>query len=385
MAKKEDGMETGDESEIENPEEDAFDKFYTRKSSNKSTPFFVFLWSYLPWHMWGHLSAFFLTHACIACALGVFACNYGMEELVCSWLGLCGFASCIVGCSNIQEYGQMKDAAERMEAELQSMRLLMEKYELENDLLKETMVQLEEQSEALQAESKKLEMFTENLKNTTTEFETNIRCFKRERLQLAATFENIDKIVNSLSDKEADLQKRTIALQRELKKLRTHNKTIAGIYDEIVLEHQKVKDTNARMAEQIEMFENINKKCIDQQDVLKKTLHGNTEGMKTMMQNYEILFMQEIAHSAEFVDGQAGMTIEKFEEFVKRIPSNIQYPEDRLISLFEEKCDENGICNNEAMHLIITQLVKAKAGVPGALLSSDEIVGSVEPSAMVDL
>jgi len=374
-----------DGNEIEDEEDDAFDEFYTRKSSHKEAPFFVFLWSQSPFHLWPRIVPFFLTHACIACSIGVFACNYGMQELVCSWLGLIGFVSCIVACSKIQEYAQMKDAAERMEAELKSMKLLMDKYENENDLLRDTLKKLEEQSEALQEESRKLEKFTESLKETTDKFETGIIYFKRERKNLAETFKNIDTIVSSLDAKEANLQQRCAALQIELENLRKQNTSIGDTFDNLVLEHDKLQKTNDRMAEQIEKFEEINQRCIDQQDVLKNTLHGNAVGMKTMMQNYEILFLQEVAHTAEFSDGQPGMTIEKFEEFSRRIPSNMQYPEDRLMNLFEEKVDENGVCNHEAMTQIITQIVKANAGEAGALLGSDEIEQSMEPSAVVDL
>lgn len=356
-----------------------------RKKRQIHTPLFVFLWTYLPWQMWGHLVPLFLTHACIVCAGGVFACNYGMEELACSWLGLCGFVSCIIACFKIQTYGSLKAASEQMEEELNSMKFLMEKYEEENSLLKETLQKLEKQSKELREESGKLEEFTQNLKVTTEDFELGIRKFKRERKNLAETFENIDKIVASLNNKEADLQKRCAVLCGELKKLRAHNKAIAKTYNNLVEEHEKVNNTNARLAEQIERFESMNQKFVDQQDVLKDSMHGNVLGLKMMMQNYEILFLQEIAHNAEFMDGKKGMTQEKFEEFLRRIPANIQFSESRLLALFEDLVNEDGICDHTGMREIIKQIVKANTGVPGALADLNDIEASVEASAVVDL
>merc|ERR1719233_759596 len=110
-----------------------------RKPHETHAPFFVFVWTSKPWHMWGHLTPLFLTHAGIACALGVFACNYGMYELACSWLGLLGFVSCIMACSKIQSYASLKGAAEQMEEELDRMKKLMSRYENENEMLKETL------------------------------------------------------------------------------------------------------------------------------------------------------------------------------------------------------------------------------------------------------
>jgi len=382
LAKTGDSKDEGSDTE---KEEELDDGVGERKKRDLNVPLFVFLWTYKPWHMWGHLIPLFLTHACIISACGVFACNYGMYELACSWLGLCGFVSCILACSKIQTYGSLKAASEQMEEELKRMKQLMNKYEDENQLLKETLKRLEEQSEALKEESNKLGKFTDNLKLTTEDFERGIIDFKREREQLATTFENIDNIVSSLSDKEADLQKRCTVLRNELKKLRAHNKAIAETYNNLVEEHEKVRNTNSRLAEQIERFENMNQKFIDQQDVLKDSMHGNVVGMKMMMQNYEILFLQEIAHNTEFVDGQAGMNMDKFEEFLRRIPANMQCPENRLIALFEELVDENGICDHEGMREIIKQIVKANTGVAGALAGIDEMDNSIEPSAVVDL
>lgn len=356
-----------------------------RKKRQIHTPLFVFLWTYLPWQMYGHLIPLFLTHACIVCAAGVFACNYGMEELACSWLGLTGFVSCILACSKIQTYGSLKAASEQMEEELNSMKSLMEKYEQENTLLKETLQKLEEQSKALREESGKLEAFTDTLKLTTENFELGIKKFKLERKNLAKTFENIDKIVDSLNNKEEDLQKRCARLCSELKKLRAHNKAIARTYNNLVEEHEKVNNTNARLAEQIERFESMNQKFVDQQDVLKDSMHGNVLGLKMMMQNYEILFLQEIAHNAEFMDGRKGMTHEKFEEFLRRIPANIQFQESRLIGLFEDLVNDDGICDHNGMREIIKQIVKVNSGVPGALAGEDEVEASMEASAVVDL
>jgi len=356
-----------------------------RKKREIHVKLLVFLWSYAPWNMWGHLVVLFLTHAAIVSAGGVFACNYGMEELACSWLGLIGFVSCILACSKIQSYGSLKAASEQMEAELKSMKKLMSKYEEENSLLKETLQRLEEQSKVLKEESGKLEAFTKNLKLTTEDFELGIRKFKKERKNLAETFENIDKIVHSLNDKEVDLQKRCSVLCNELKKLRAHNKAIARTYNNLVEEHEKVNNTNARLAEQIERFESMNQKFVDQQDVLKDSMHGNVLGLKMMMQNYEILFLQEIAHNAEFMDGQRGMTVEKFEEFLRRIPANIQFSESRLLALFEDLLDDDGFCDHEGMREIIKQIVKSNTGVPGALAGLNEMTASIEPSALVDL
>jgi len=356
-----------------------------RKKRQIHTPLFVFLWTYLPWHMWGHLVPLFLTHACIVCAGGVFACNYGMEELACSWIGLCGFVSCILGCSKIQTYGSLKAASEQMEEELNSMKFLMDKYEEENSLLKETLQKLEKQSKELREESGKLEAFTQNLKVTTEDFELGIRRFKKERKNLAETFENIDKIVDSLNNKEVDLQKRCAVLCGELKKLRAHNKAIAKTYNNLVEEHEKVNNTNARLGHQIELFDEMNKKFVDQQDVLKDSMHSNVLGLKMMMQNYEILFLQEIAHNAEFMDGEKGMTQEKFMEFLRRIPANIQFEESRLLALFNELVNEEQICDHKGMREIIKQIVNKNTGVPGALADLDEIEATIEASAVVDL
>jgi len=381
LAKKGEDGENEDENSSSSEEEVVVGD---RKKHEKHVPLFVFLWTYKPWHMWGHLVPLFLTHACIVSALGVFACNYGMYELACSWLGLCGFVSCILACSKIQDLGALKDASEQMEEELQRMKKLMEKYDKENKLLKETLQKLEEQSKALKEESGKLEAFTTKLRLTTTDFEIGIQKFKKERKQLAETFHNIDQIVESLNDKEINLQKRCAILCNELKKLRAHNKAIAATYSNLIEEHAKVNNTNARLTEQIERFEDMNQKFVDQQDVLKDSMHGNVIGLQSMMQNYEILFLQEIAHNAEFSDGQRGMTMLKFEEFLRRIPGNMQAPESRLIALFNELA-ENGICDHEAMREIITQIVKANTGVEGALAGVNEFDASVEPSAVVDL
>jgi len=374
-----------DEKKEDGKEEDSDDLgIGERKPHETHAPFFVFVWTYKPWHMWGHLTPLFLTHAGIACALGVFACNYGMYELACSWLGLLGFVSCIMACSKIQSYASLKGAAEQMEEELDRMKKLMEKYEHENNMLKLTLQALEAQSQTLKEESGKLEAFTKNLKLTTADFEHGIQQFKRERKHLAETFENIDQIVKSLNDKESDLQARCATLCTELKKLRAHNKAMAAMYNNLVEEHEKVNNTNARLAEQIERFENMNQKFVDQQDVLKDSMHGNVVGLKMMMQNYEILFLQEIAHNAEFMDGMEGMTRDKFDEFLRRIPANMQCHESRLIALFEELAVD-GICDHGGMREIILQIVKANTGVSGALADLAEIEGSVEPSAVVDL
>jgi DNA repair exonuclease SbcCD ATPase subunit len=360
-------------------------KVAERKKYRKHVPLFVFLWTYKPWDMLHHLVPLFLTHACIVSALGVFACNYGMEELACSWLGLCGFVSCILACSRLQSYGSLQQSTEQMEEELKRMRTLMGQYEKENELLKETLQKLEKQSIALKEESGKLESFTDKLKLTTTEFEQGIKKFKNERKQLAETFNNIDKIVESLSDKESNLQKRCATLCNELKKLRAHNKAIAQTYSNLIAEHEKVNNTNDRLREQIERFEDMNQKFVDQQDVLKDSMHGNVMGLQVMMQNYEILFLQEIAHNAEFMDGQPGMTMDKFEEFLRRIPGNMQCPEDRLIALFQE-LEQDGICDHGAMREIIKQIVKANTGVEGALAGLDELdLTTAEASAVVDL
>lgn len=380
LAKKGDGE--SEDGSTESSDETVVEE---RKKHDKHVPLFVFMWTYKPWKMWGHLVPLFLTHACFISSLGVFACNYGMYELACSWLGLIGFVSCIMACSKIQAYGALKDASEQMEEELQRMKKLMEQYENENQLLKETLQQLEKQSDALKEESGKLEAFTKDLRVTTTDFELGIQRFKTERKQLAKTFDNIDQIVNSLQDKETHLQERCATLCAELKKLRAHNKYIANTYSNLVMEHQKVNNTNARLEEQIERFENMNQKFVHQQDVLKDSMHGNVVGLKMMMQNYEIMFLQEIAHNTEFMDGARGMTMVKFEEFLRRIPANMQCPETRLISMFEEMANDNGVCDHEAMRIIIQQIVKANTGVAGALAGVDEMEASVEPSAIVDL
>jgi len=206
-------------------------------------------------------------------------------------------------------------------------------------------------------------------------------------LELAQTFHEIEQIVETLSDKEGDVQRRCTILKKELKKLRAHNKAIAETYNNLVEEHENVQLTNKRMGEQIKKFQEMRQSFIDQRDILKNSMRGNLTGLNSMMENYEILYLQEIAHNTEFLDGQEGMTPEKFAEFIRRIPANMQVSEDKLISLFDELMDENYKCDHEAMRRIVVEIVKANSGMGGRLAGGG--VGGVnsqeEKASVVDL
>merc|ERR1719317_452536 len=255
------------------------------------------------------------------CAFGVLLCNYGYSSSVCTPIGLVGFVSILMGMSKIQSFGWISKRAKVLEEEHEKLRTLMGKYESENKALKDMLQRLEEQSEALKEESNKLSKFNAQLNETTDDYEAHVRDFRRERLKLAETFDDIERIVDTLDDKEGELQKRCTVLRRELKKLRGHNKAIAETYNNLVEEHQNVRETNELMAEQIKKFEEMRKVFIDQRDNLKSSMQGNLKGLEAMMENYEILYLQQIAHNTEFLDGQEGMTPEKFTEFIRRIPA----------------------------------------------------------------
>jgi len=382
MVSKEDqgsDVEKGDEPEEE--EESSSEELIDREID---VPMFVFLWTYKPWHLFGHLIPFFLTHSCLFCAFGVLLCNYGYAESCCTWIGLCGFVSCILGMSKIQTFSFLLGESEILKDELTKMRKLMAKFENENQALKETLVKLEEQSEALKEQSGKLERFNTDLNLTTEYYETHVREFKRERLELAQTFFEIEQIVETLTEKEGNLQQRCTILKKELKKLRAHNKAIAETYNNLVEEHENVQLTNKRMGEQIKKFQEMRQNFIDQRNVLKDSMRGNLSGLNSMMENYEILYLQEIAHNTEFLDGRAGMTAEKFEEFIRRIPANMQVDEDKLISLFEELGNEDFICNHEQMRRIVVEIVKANSGMGGRLAAGGG-QSQEEKVAIVDL
>jgi len=332
-------------------------------------PMFVFLWTYKPWNLLSHFVPFFLTHSCMFCAFGVLLCNYGYADACCTWIGLCGFVSCILGMSKIQAAITVIGEAEVMKDELAKMKKLMKSFENENQVLKETLVKLEEQSEALKEESTKLSRFNADLSISTNEYKSHVREFRRERLELSQTFEKIDNIVQVLGEKEGDVQKRCTNLKKELKKLRAHNKAIAETYGNLVEEHLNVQTTNERMANQIKKFQEMRQTFISQRDILKNSMQGNLSGLNTMMENYEILYLQEIAHNTEFLDGRPGMTADKFDEFIRRIPANMNISEDTLITLFEKLSDEDFICDHEAMRRIVVEIVKANAGIGGGHVS----------------
>jgi len=382
MVSKEDqgsDVEKGDEPEEE--EESSSEELIDREID---VPMFVFLWTYKPWHLFGHLIPFFLTHSCLFCAFGVLLCNYGYAEACCTWIGLCGFVSCILGMSKIQTFSFLLGESEVLKDELTKMKKLMAKFENENKALKETLVKLEEQSEALKEQSGKLERFNMDLNLTTENYEVHVRKFKHERLELAQTFFEIEQIVETLTEKEGSLQQRCTILKKELKKLRAHNKAIAETYNNLVEEHENVQLTNKRMGEQIKKFQEMRQNFIDQRNVLKDSMRGNLSGLNSMMENYEILYLQEIAHNTEFLDGRAGMTAEKFEEFIRRIPANMQVDEDKLISLFEELGNEDFICNHEQMRRIVVEIVKANSGMGGRLAAGGG-QSQEEKVAIVDL
>jgi len=349
-----------------------------------NVPLFVFLWTFKPWDMYGHLIPLFITHGVIVSAFGVLACNAGFSVL-CSPIGLIAFLIGILGLIKIQMYGNLKLSSEQMQQEINKMKALMGKYEKQNKALKEMLVELEQQSEALREQSSKLQSFQETLDITTNDFEVGVRNFKRERIELDKIYGEIGKIVDSLQDKEGDLQKRCSILRRELKKLRAHNKAIAETYNNLVEEHECVRQTNDLLAEQSNKFESMREKFVNQRDVLKDSMQGNLSGLQSVMENYEILFLQEIAHNAEFFDGQPGMTEEKFGEFLRRIPRNMPVSEDKLIGLFRELSDEDFICDHEAIQHIIVQIVKANTGVSGPLTGEGEDIDAKLESAKVDL
>jgi len=379
--------ENSDVEKGEDPEEEEESSTEELVDRDIDVPMFVFLWTYKPWHLIRHLIPFFLTHSCLFCAFGVLLCNYGYAESACTWIGLCGFVSCILGMSKIQTFSFLLGESEILKDELAKMRKLMSKFQNENKALKETLVKLEEQSEALKEESGKLERFNMDLNLTTDYYENHVKEFKRERLKLAQSFHEIERIVDTLSDKEGDVQRRCTILKRELKKLRAHNKAIAETYNNLVEEHENVQLTNKRMGEQIKKFQEMRKSFIDQRDILKNSMRGNLTGLNSMMENYEILYLQEIAHNTEFLDGQAGMTPEKFAEFIRRIPANMKVSEDRLISLFEEKMDNEYICNHEAMRSIVVEIVKANSGMDSRLAggAGGGVQAEDEKAAVVDL
>jgi len=349
-----------------------------------SVPFFVFLWTFKPWEMYGHLIPLFITHMIIVNAAGVFMCNAGYETITCSPVGLIGFLIGIMGLMKIQMYGDLRITSERMERELNKMKKLMLDYEKENKLLKETLQKLEEQSKALKAESNRLDLFNDRLKITTDDFEDGVQEFRRERIELNRTFMEITEIVGTLEDKEVDLQNRCMMLKKELKKLRAHNHAIAKTYNNLVDEHEGVRQTNKKLAAQIKKFDLMEQNFIAQRNVLKDSMEGNITGLHSMIQNYEIMFLQEIAHNAEFLDGQPGMTPDKFDEFIRRLPANMRVSEDKLLQLFEELANEHSICDHEAINLIISEIVKANAGVPGHLTGEVDEDSKLE-SAKVDL
>jgi len=332
-----------------------------------NVPFFVFLWTYKPWQLYGHLIPLFITHTIVICAVGVFMCNSGYGDIACSPVGLVGFLIGVMGLAKIQMYGDLKKTSEKMQEELNKMKRLMGKYETENKKLKDTMKELEAQSDALKAESNKLERFNQNLKTSTEEFEEGVQQFRRERMELNQSFLTIKKIVGTLEDKEVDLHKRCMSLKKELKKLRAHNHTIVHTYNNLVAEHEGVRQTNKKLSGQIKKFEEMRQKFIDQRDVLKQSMKGNLNGLHSMMCNYEIMFLQEIAHNAEFIDGVPGMTKDKFEDFIRRIPTSMGVSEDKLLQLFHEMSDENGICDHESVNHIISEINKVNVGVPGDL------------------
>jgi len=378
VSKENSDVEKGDDLDPEEEEESSTEDLIDR---DIDVPMFVFLWTYKPWHLFGHLVPFFLTHSCLFCAFGVLLCNYGYEASACTWIGLCGFVSCILGMSKIQTFSFLAGESEILKDELAKIKKLMAKFENENKALKETLVMLEEQSEALKEESGKLERFNKNLNLATDTYENHVREFKRERLELKQTFSEIEEIVDTLSKKEGDVQKRCTLLKKELKKLRAHNKAIAETYNNLVVEHENVQITNKEMGKRIKEFQDMRKKFIDQRDILKNSMRGNLTGLNSMMENYEILYLQEIAHNTEFLDGQAGMTPEKFAEFIRRIPANMKVSEDKLISLFEEKMDDDYQCDHEAMRSIVVEIVKANSGMGGRLAGGDED----EKASVVDL
>merc|ERR1719245_1013658 len=86
-----------------------------------------------------------------------------------------------------------------------------------------------------------------------------------------------------------------------------------------------------------------------------------------MMDNYEIMFLQEIAHNAEFTDREPGMTLDKFKDFVRRIPSSMGVSESKLLQLFEELANEEDKCDHEAINHIISEIIKVNVRVPGHL------------------
>jgi len=381
LAKKGNEKQEGEKSETESDEEEL-----DKDCKDDNVPLFVFLWTYKPWALYrdGHLIPLFITHSIIVCAVGVFLCNAGYSSVACSPQGLIGFIMGILALSKIQMYGNLKLSSEKMQQEINKMKALMAKYENENRALKETLVLLEEQSEELKNQRSNLERFQESLVVTTTDFEKGVREFKRERIELNKSYDDIGRIVDSLQDKEVDLQKRCTILRRELKKLRAHNKAIAETYNNLVEEHECVRQTNDLLAEQSRKFESMREKFINQRDVLKDSMQGNLTGLQSMMENYEILFLQEIAHNAEFSDGKEGMTEDNFAEFLRRIPRNMPVDEDRLLALFEEHANEDYVCDHEAIQHIIVQIVKANTGVPGPLTGDGDIDAKLE-SAKVDL
>jgi len=168
------------------------------------------------------------------------------------------------------------------------------------------------------------------------------------------------------------LQKRCTILKKELKKLRAHNKAIAETYNNLVDEHKSVQRTNELMGQQIKKFEEMRQNFINQRDILKDSMKGNLAGLNSMMENYEILYLQEIAHNTEFLYNDPRMTPERFEEFIRRMPANMQVPRDKLVELFEELSDENFVCSHEAMRAIIVEIVKYNAGMGGRLASEEE-------------
>jgi len=355
-----DKVEKPDEDEEESSDEDLLDQDF-------DVPMFVFLWTYKPWHIFSHFVPFFLTHTCMFCAFGVLLCNYGYAGQVCTWIGLCGFVSCILGMSKIQTFSRVMGESEKLKEELTKMKKLMQKFQDENDILKETLVKLEEQSEALKEESSKLSRFNKELNINTDEYEKHVRDFRRERLDLAETFEHIDDIVKTLSHKEVDMQKRCTILKKELKKLRAHNKAILETYKLLAEEHKTVRKTNDVMAQQIKKFQEMRLTFIDQRDVLRRSMYGNLTGLNSTIDTYEILYLQEIAHNTEFLDGSPGMTWAKFEEFIRRIPANINVSRDKLEELFDLLMDENEVCDHEAMRTIVVEIVKKNANMPSRL------------------
>lgn len=383
MSKKTGDVELAKKDDKKNDEEES-DSEEDGTHQEGHVPLLVFLWTFKPWDLYGHLIPLFLTHAIIICSAGVFMCQAGFGAIACTANGLTGFIMGIMALLKIQMYGNLKLSSERMQQELNKMKALMGQYETENRVLKETLVKLEEQSVALNAQSNRLERFTNTLDLSTTDFENGVQDFRRERLELNKTFNEINKIVETLTQKEVNLQDRCAILRRELKKLRAHNKIIAKTYNNLVEEHEGVRQTNDQLAEQIKKFDIMRQRFIDQRDVLKDSMDGNLTGLHSMMENYEIMFLQEIAHNTEFLDGKAGMTGEKFDEFLQRIPSNMQIPEDKLITLFEELANEDNVCDHEAMHHIIIQIVKANTGISGPLTVEGNIEAKLD-SAKVDL